>query len=154
MLMSIQKTITSEEGMEELGKELAQKCFMLSPESFIIYLKGQLGAGKTTLVRGFLRAMDYQGVVKSPTYTLVETYDFSPKINHFDFYRIRAPEELEYIGVREYFSDSYCLVEWPEKAQGMLPLDDLTVNILIEGLTRQVILQANTERGKHVLQTL
>lgn len=119
--------ITNEQEMMKLGGKIADNF----PKGGMILLKGNLGAGKTTLVRGLLRHLGFEGVVKSPTYTLVEPYHLSDRmIYHFDLYRLGNPEELEYMGSRDYWdSDSLCLVEWPEKAQGYLPDADLILNI-------------------------
>jgi len=119
--------ITNEQEMMKLGGKIADNF----PKDGMILLKGNLGAGKTTLVRGLLRHLGFEGVVKSPTYTLVEPYHLSDRmIYHFDLYRLGNPEELEYMGSRDYWdSDSLCLVEWPEKAQGYLPDADLILNI-------------------------
>lgn len=119
--------IESAKEMMALGGKIAETF----PQGGLVFLNGDLGTGKTTLVRGLLRYVGFDGVVKSPTYTLVEPYLFnSRKIYHFDLYRLADPEELEYMGIRDYLSsDALCLIEWPEKAQGFLPQEDLNVFI-------------------------
>ena len=121
-----------------------------------VYLQGGLGTGKTTLCRGILRAMGYAGAVQSPTFTLVEPYRFAGgQVFHFDLYRLNDPEELEYIGVDDYFGDqNLCLVEWPEKAKDTLPVSDIDVELLIEGKSRRAGLTARSVFGSEVLENL
>lgn len=121
-----------------------------------IFLQGDLGAGKTTLVRGFLRGLGYDGVVKSPTYTLIEPYEINNQtIFHFDLYRLTKPEELHTIGFRDYLAiPSICIIEWPERALSELPAPDLTCYIHSSDSGRQLRLAAATAHGKQLLQQL
>lgn len=141
--------ITSAAAMEELGAQLGKNC----PAGTRIYLQGELGAGKTTLVRGFLRARSYTGKVRSPTYTLVEAYELQDvTIYHFDLYRLTGPEELEGIGFRDYLDGgSLLLLEWPEKAGPLLEAPDLLVSMVLDGDKRRLCLRANSARGQEIL---
>ena len=132
--------IKTEQEMVLFGEDLAKR---LAGKPCLIYLQGDLGAGKTCLVRGFLKGMGHHGTVKSPTYTLVEPYELNNKtVYHFDLYRIHDQEELEYIGIREYLSsDAICLIEWPEKAQGLLPKADIHIEIRHQQNQREVVLR-------------
>ena len=123
----MQKYLNNEKETEQFGAEL----FKTLPSKCLVFLYGDLGAGKTTMVRGFLRAAGYSGAVKSPTYTLVEEYQIgSRKIFHFDLYRVVDPEELEWIGIRAYFDqDSVCFIEWPDKGKGFLPEPDRVISL-------------------------
>lgn len=127
----MRKFLQTYEDTERLGAGLFHD---LKPGS-TVFLHGPLGAGKTTLVRGYLRAAGYGGTVKSPTYNLVEEYFVNgQKIYHFDLYRLNSPEELEYIGVDEYFgSGNTCFVEWPDQGNGFLPNPDLTITLALHG---------------------
>lgn len=122
-----------------------------------IYLHGDLGAGKTTLVRGLIHALGYAGKVKSPTYTLVEQYPVqhngaSYNIYHFDLYRFNDEEEWEAAGFRDYFNaESVCLIEWPEKAAHVLPLPDINLTFTILDQSRQINLEAISEKGQQCL---
>ena len=121
-----------------------------------LHLHGDLGSGKTTLVRGLLRGLGYEGRVKSPTYTLVELYTVSRlNLYHFDFYRFKEPKEWRDAGLDEYFKDSsVCLVEWPEKAAGLLPAADLDLALEFAGGGRDLSARAGTESGKACVQGL
>ena len=121
-----------------------------------IYLHGELGAGKTTLVQGLIAALGYTGRVKSPTYTLVELYTLSRlNLYHFDFYRFRDSNEWRDAGFSEYFdSDGICLVEWPEKAGNTLPQADLDVTLEIDGDGRRATIAAHTLAGAQCFDSL
>jgi tRNA threonylcarbamoyladenosine biosynthesis protein TsaE len=122
----------------------------------VVDLEGDLGAGKTTLVRGLLRKVGIGGTVKSPTYTLVEPHVVSGlNLYHFDFYRFTVPEEFLDAGLDEYFADAgLCLVEWPGRARPYLPAADLHVRLEIAGSGRRAILAATSERGRQWLNGL
>ena len=119
----------------------------------VVYLSGDLGAGKTTLVRGVLKGLGYTGAVKSPTYTLIEPYKTQRwQVYHFDLYRLTDPEELEYIGAREYFgSDTLCLVEWPERGNLFLPGPDVVIRLEYRQDGRQADLEALSDAGRVAL---
>jgi tRNA threonylcarbamoyladenosine biosynthesis protein TsaE len=137
---------------EDLGAALAgQVCAGL-----VIYLVGDLGAGKTTLVRGLLRALGYQGNVKSPTYTLIEPYVVSRlDLYHFDFYRFNDPDEYLDAGLEEYFNGiGVCMVEWPDKAAPHLPAADLEIRLGLVGAGRDAAFVAHTEAGRRCLTGL
>jgi tRNA threonylcarbamoyladenosine biosynthesis protein TsaE len=119
----------------------------------ICWLEGDLGAGKTTLVRGLLRALGDTGPVKSPTYTLVELHVVSGlDLYHFDFYRFNQPEEYLDAGLDEYFSGTgACLVEWPDRAAPYLPSPDLRIHLSVRGDGRLARVEAGSERGRQCL---
>jgi tRNA threonylcarbamoyladenosine biosynthesis protein TsaE len=124
--------------------------------SGVLFLHGNLGMGKTTLARGVIQSLGHQGAVKSPTYTLVEPYEFDDRrVYHFDLYRLGDPEELEYMGIRDYFENSsLCLVEWSEKGEGFLPAADLDLFLEPEALGRKITIFARTELGQSTVQRL
>lgn len=122
-------------------------------EGSVIYLRGHLGAGKTTMSRGILQALGHVGAVKSPTYTLVEEYEYQGlKIHHFDLYRLGDPEELEYMGIRDYFGQGTVnLIEWDERGTGYIAQADLIIELNKEQLGRRVVISAQTKLGCQIL---
>lgn len=136
---------------EALGAQLS-----LHSDCISVHLDGDLGAGKTTLTRGVLRYFGHTGAVKSPTYTLVEGYELAPRwLYHFDLYRLGDPEELEYMGIRDYFTDrSICLIEWPERGAGILPEPDLVASLKVQAGGRLVMLEAHSKIGFAVLHAV
>ncbi len=145
-----------EAGTAALGAALARA---LAP-GLAIYLHGDLGAGKTALTRALLHAAGHTGTVKSPTYTLSEPYTVqlggrSVNVIHFDLYRMSSPEEFLDAGFREDFNgDNICIVEWPEKADPVLPPPDLNLYLTVSGVGRDVELQASTALGNSCLVRL
>ena len=135
---------------------LAQRLAARLKPSMVIYLHGDLGAGKTTLVRGMLNALGYAGRVKSPTYTLIEPYHAAGlDLRHFDLYRLHDEEEWEAAGFRDEFDGhNICLVEWPQQAAGLLPAADVEIvfEILPEG--RNIFLHAHTQTGDECVSKL
>lgn len=146
------KHVLHEQDMLMLGAAIG---LGLQP-NLIIYLWGDLGAGKTTLTRGMLRGLGFHDKVKSPTYTIVEPYHINElDIYHFDLYRITHPSECDDMGMRDYFTaNTICIVEWPQNAKGNLPQSDIDCRIEFLQDARTVTLIANTELGKAVLQKL
>ncbi|MDP0561483.1 MAG: tRNA (adenosine(37)-N6)-threonylcarbamoyltransferase complex ATPase subunit type 1 TsaE [Candidatus Endonucleobacter sp. (ex Gigantidas childressi)] len=138
--------INNEKDMVLLGKVLAK----VSNGKGVVFLHGDCGTGKTTFCRGVITALGHKGVVKSPTYTLVEPYCVNNQnIYHFDLYRLADPEELEFIGGRDYFErDSLCLVEWPSRGEGALPNADIEITFEYNLLGRKVKFMGVTKWGQ------
>ncbi len=118
----------------------------------VVFLVGDLGAGKTTMVRGFLRAAGYHGIVKSPTYTLVEEYRLkNTRILHFDLYRLVDPEELEWMGIRDYLRDNVIFfIEWPKLAEEFFPRPDLRCTLNHQDHRRNLTVASLTDEGKQI----
>ncbi len=131
---------------------LAHCCTSLQ-STFVIYLIGELGAGKTALAQGFIQYFGFERV-KSPTYSLVESYQNDAiNIPHFDCYRLNEPEELEYIGIREYLSSGHLqLIEWPELGKGVIAEADISITLSGDGNQRKIDVQTHTVAGKQVIR--
>jgi len=144
-----QQTLPNPQATEALGEHLANA---LQPGA-VIHLEGELGTGKTTLARSLLRSLGFQGIVRSPTYTLLEPYEIGDwRLVHLDLYRINDPEELENLGLRDQL-DAHCvvLVEWPDRGVGHLPGADLRVSLAHVDSGRRVCITPATPRGEAIL---
>lgn len=143
--------------MEELGRRLGESVMAVlgSTPRALVFLRGPLGAGKTTLSRGVLRAFGVEGIVRSPTYTLVEVYQSGCGcVVHADFYRLRGLEEVEYLGLDTYLETSFCLVEWPENGGAALPRPDLEITIDTERAPRSLSICPLTSQGRALCAAL
>lgn len=150
--MRLTRAIATAQDMEALGVAMAHGL----QAGQVIFFHGDLGSGKTTLIRGMLRGLGHRGAVKSPTYTLVESYSLGGReIFHFDLYRLNDAEELEFLGIRDYLQgQGICLVEWAERGAGHLPAPDVDVFIEREEDTRTVQLHSHTDKGAALLDGL
>jgi len=144
-----------------LGAALASACPWQSPGPRLAYLSGELGSGKTTLVAALLRALGVTEEVRSPSYALLEAYPIQPGplgaglAVHMDCYRLRDAEELEVLGVRDYFNQrTLLLIEWPEQVRGALPAPDLAVQLEFEGVGRRCQIGAQTMTGEQWLAAI
>ena len=137
----------------ELGACVARLC----QTPLVIHLRGDLGAGKTTFARGFIRALGHSGRVKSPTFSLQESYIIeNMTLFHFDLYRIQDPSELEFIGIRDAagVADSICLIEWPERGEGAIPKADIEIAFRHAGDGRHVDFRGRSAQGRSVTRML
>jgi tRNA threonylcarbamoyladenosine biosynthesis protein TsaE len=152
MMNDLHLVLPTESDMLAFAARLAS---IIKPGS-VLFLYGELGAGKTTFTRGFLRGLGFQDKVKSPTYTLVEPYQVGDyQVFHFDLYRLTKATELQHIGIEEYFSPhSICLIEWPEKGLPFLPQPDLACYIAFAAAGRDIHLKAHSALGQALLLEL
>ena len=150
--MTLERVLDNEEATMALGRELAK----VLPGGLVAFLHGDLGAGKTTFARAFLRALGVGERVKSPTYSLVEGYDIGERrAFHLDLYRIADPGELEWLGLDSLAEPgSIVLVEWPERGAGALPPVDLELRFRHEGTGRVVSFEAGSEMGRRLIEAL
>lgn len=161
-LTSLTGFLKDEAATRLLGELFAQACETVNltenqkSEPLIVYLEGELGAGKSFFSRSFIQYFLPGQKVKSPTYTLVESYSTQKgDIQHYDLYRLCDPEELEFLGFRDLLKDSLaCLVEWPSKASGILPAADIRIMLTIEGKMRSFTVNSLTVKGNHVVNIL
>lgn len=140
---------------DDQTEQIASQLAAVTKKGAIIHLQGDLGAGKTTFARGFLKSLGVGGAVKSPTYNIVQPYQTDKfTLYHFDLYRISDPEELEALGIRDYFDgDSICLLEWPEKGIS-LPVPDISIKLGYEKNGRQITIEAKSKFGDKILNCL
>lgn len=150
--MSVTRVAATPADMEALGASLAPRL----GAGLLIFFHGELGSGKTTLIRGLLRGLGHKGAVKSPTYTLVESYELAGReVFHFDLYRLNDAEELEFLGIRDYLQgQGICLVEWAQRGAGHLPAPDVDVFIEREEDRRIVQWHPHTDQGAALLDGL
>jgi tRNA threonylcarbamoyladenosine biosynthesis protein TsaE len=152
-MAKIKTGLVGEVATLEFAANLAELC----QPPLVIYLQGDLGSGKTTFARGFINKLGHRGNVKSPTFTLVETYDLElARLYHFDLYRLNDPSELEYIGIRdlEGEADVMCLIEWPRKGGSELLAADLVIQLEYRGDSRGVECHAKSTKGQAIIDKL
>ncbi len=151
-MKALTEYLDSAEATQMFGARVAQAC----PFKTMIYLEGELGAGKTTLVRGLLRQLGFEGPVKSPTYTLIEPYELRHRtVFHLDLYRIADPQELDYLGIRDISREmSLCLVEWPDRGMDYLPDPDLLIRLTYVESGREISVMAQSSEGEHIVDKL
>jgi len=152
MSCSFESHLSDEVATVNMGNRIAD----IIEQGAVIYLHGDLGAGKTTFTRGVVQGFGHTGKVKSPTYTLVEPYELErANVYHFDLYRLGDPEELEYMGIRDYFSaEAICVVEWPEKGGEFIPVPDLNITLSYVGDERKIVISSASERGMAIINKL
>ncbi len=169
MTSQFKEALADEEATLTFGQNLARATFLENGNAGvsahspghptmggIIHLHGDLGAGKTTLTRGIMRGFGYEGAVKSPTYTLVEPYDFDQcSIYHFDLYRLAGAEEMDFLGTEDYFQDTnLCIIEWAEKGGEHVPAPDLSIHLSGTGTQREIVCQTQSEKGELIAKRL
>ena len=172
MMSEFEDFLKTEKATLKFGRQLAMATFseefrstdpnaLLENEGIktvgaVLYLIGGLGAGKTTLARGFMRGYGYKGAVKSPTYTIVEPYEFNRcNIYHFDLYRLNDVEEMAYLGVEDYFAtQNICIIEWADRGEKLIPQADLVISLANQGAGRLLHCRTFTEKGFKIIERL
>ena len=146
----MQFILHNEKETEALGAKLA----LIVPEKALIFLEGNLGMGKTTFVRGFIKSLGYTGAVKSPTYNIVEEYKIENNlIFHFDLYRLNDPEELEWIGIDDYLHENaISFIEWPEQGVGYLGIPSIIISFESYSIGRKIDIQGIPEEHEKLLE--
>lgn len=154
--MQREKFFSDEVATIAFGRELALVLKQSPNFGAVIYLTGELGAGKTTLCRGLMRGFSYDGAVKSPTYTIVEPYELSTvNVYHFDLYRLSVPEEFKYLGIDDYFkTENICLIEWASRGGAFVPKADLEIELNSLAGGRQSFCVSGSEKGRDILKRL
>ncbi len=168
-MAEFQQYLADESATDRFGRRLAQATYREASQVIaegaqqgcptlggVIHLRGDLGAGKTCLTRGILRGYGHSGAVKSPTYTLVEPYEFEKcHIYHFDLYRLADPEEVLYLGTEEYFNPAnLCIVEWADRGGEIIPGPDIGIRIEQGGTGRELYCQSHSEKGEKIIERL
>lgn len=148
----VSRALANEADSEHFATQLAQCIFFPLTLTF----SGEIGTGKTTIIRTLIRTLGISSAIKSPTFSLVESYTLNDgNIHHFDLYRLNHEEELEYLGFRDYFSKhSMCCIEWPEHAGKSLPNVDIRFNLSIKGAGRELQMQAMSAAGEKIIACL
>lgn len=155
-ILQLEYILKDESSVLALAKKLVIALQTKKISSLVIFLKGDLGAGKTTFTRGFLNGLAFNGTVKSPTYTLVEPYDIKGQpLYHMDLYRLQDESALEEMGMSEYFQeDAYFLIEWPLENSRILPKPDWVISFQMMTEGRKLNIQAMSEKGNVALQNI
>jgi tRNA threonylcarbamoyladenosine biosynthesis protein TsaE len=139
----------------DIGRHLARDIVRFPEGRFVIHLRGDLGAGKTTLSRGFLRGLGHEGRVPSPTYTLIEPYELQPKpVYHMDLYRLQDGAELEFLGIEDLPENAILLIEWPDRAADELGASDLSLELSVSATGRELLLQAHSEAAVGLIDAM
>ncbi len=152
--MQVQWLSSSVEQTQGIAAQIAHVCYQACADhGVLITLEGQLGAGKTAFSQGFIQSLLPNARVRSPTFSLIESYQLATSsVHHLDLYRLIDAEELEYLGLRDLFWHNICLIEWASKGEGWLPEADLALVLTLDGDNRHIVCYAKTENGTRLLE--